>query len=403
MKLVTLALLALASSCAGFAAGTALPVPAAPGSLAPSLSIAPDGVVRLAWLEPAGPSAWALRCSALAPERLEWSPPTTIAQGPGWFANWADLPLLAPLDADTLMAVWFVENPTAAHGHAGHHGGGYHAQYSLSYDRGTTWSPPDRTTGESNVVEFLTVLPLGENSRALVAWLDGRTRATGPDQQALYAQTFLASGPDRLVDPRVCDCCPLSLVRVPGGALLAYRGRSANEIRDIRLARWQDGAWQPPTDLHADGWQINGCPVNGPRLAARGELVAAAWYTAAQEQPRVQVKRSSDGGRTWSEPVRVDLGRPQGRVDCLLRPDGTALVTWLELAGDGADRRAGGIYLRAVGLDGQAGPPRLVAATTTARASGVPRAVLLSDGRLLLAHTVDTQPSRIATLLIAPE
>jgi len=399
MKLVSLALLLLPWFVAR-AAPTELPTPAAPGALAPTLSLGPDQVVRLAWLEPTGADTWALRLSRLAADASAWEAPGTIAAGAGWLANWADTPHVTPLADDTLMAVWYVRNPATGHAHAGHHGAGYHACYSVSHDHGRTWSAPQRTTGESTSVEFLSVLALGENSRALVAWLDGRTRAAGPDQQALYAQTFLASGPDRLVEARVCDCCPLSLVSVPGGALLAYRGRSTDEVRDIRLARWQDGAWQPPTDLHADGWRIKGCPVNGPRLAAAGDLVAAAWYTAAQDQPRVQLKRSRDGGRTWSDSVRVDLGRPQGRVDCLLRPDGTALVTWLELAGTEGSRE-GGIYLRTLDPGGQLGPPRLLAATTTARASGIPRALLLRDGRLLLAHTVDAEPTRITTLLVS--
>lgn len=376
--------------------------PTGTGALAPALARTPAGTLVLSWLEPAGDEEWTLKCSRLDSGSLRWHAPVTIASGRDWFINWADFPNITALSETDYIAVWFVNNPTQGGGHAGHHGPGYHAVHSVSYDGGTTWRAPQPVTGESASVEFTTVLALGENSRGLAAWLDGRARAAGRDEQALYAQTFLASGPDQLVDGRVCDCCQLSLVRVRDGALLAYRDRSADEIRDISLARWRDGRWESPQPLHDDGWKIAACPVNGPRLVVHGDSVAAAWYSAAQNQPRVQVKLSRDAGASWSPPVRVDLGRPQGRVDCLLRDDGTVLVSWLELSG-AEGTREGGIYLRAVGPDGALGEPQLLAATRTTRASGFPRLAALPDGRVLLAYTIDDEPSRIATLLLAPK
>ena len=73
-----------------------------------------------------------------------------------------------------------------------------------------------------------------------------------------------------------------------------------------------------------------GCPVNGPAVAAQGDLVAIAWFTAAQDDPSVLVAFSEDGGRSHGEPLRVDHGSPLGRVDVLLLDHGTVLVSWLE-------------------------------------------------------------------------
>ena len=48
--------------------------------------------------------------------------------------------------------------------------------------------------------------------------------------------------------------------------LVAYRDRSQTEMRNIGILHVQGGT---PRVLNEDGWRINGCPVNGPRLDAR--------------------------------------------------------------------------------------------------------------------------------------
>ncbi|MBA3849500.1 MAG: hypothetical protein C0502_05820 [Opitutus sp.] len=399
MKIISTLLLGLCGALT--VPAVEIPSPAGPGSMGASLDRAADGAIRLSWLEPLDAKTWALKFSRLDARAMRWSEARTIAQGDDWFVNWADFPSVTALDDRRLFAVWFVNNPEPAAGSGGHnHGAPYHAVYSLSRDGGVTWSKPQSLTGESQATEFVAALPPGENEPALAAWLDGRDRARNGGVQKLYARTLLAGGPDIPVDPSVCDCCQLTLAPLRDGALLAYRGRTRDEVRDIRLARWRGGRWEAPRPLHNDGWQIAACPVNGPRLAALGDHVVALWFTAAQNQPRVQAKRSRDGGETFGEAVRVDLGRPQGRVDAVVQTDGSAWFTWLEMTGQESGQ-AGGIYLRLLAPDGTPGEPRLLAASTTARASGFPRIALVGGDRLLLAYTAqDGESSRVATLLI---
>ena len=397
MRFFTLLLLCC---CVGAQAASTrpLPSPAGNGSMAPALAQFPDGTALLSWLEPAADDEWLLKWARFDAKASRWTKPQEISRGRDWFVNWADTPTVTPLSDDILMAVWFVNNPMT-HGAAGHHGSGYHAEYSLSDDGGATWSKPQATTGESTVTEFTAVLALGANSRALAAWLDGRKRAAGKEEQALYAQTFLATGKDHLVDPLVCDCCQLSLARVRDGALLAYRGRTTDEVRDIRITRWQNGQWEKPRTLHADDWKIAACPVNGPRLAVRDAMVAAAWFTGAQEKPRVQVKFSTDAGATFGAAIQVDLGQPMGRVDAVALDASRALVSWLEMRGP-AGGSEGGVYARVIGSDGRQGDPILLSATSTKRSSGFPRIAQVGEDSVLVAITLDGKPSRVETLLL---
>jgi hypothetical protein len=180
--------------------------------------------------------------------------------------------------------------------------------------------------------------------------------------------------------------------------LAAYRGRTTGEVRDIRLVEYHAGRWSKPRPLHADGWNITGCPVNGPQLSARGPQVAATWFTAAHGQPRVFTKISPDGGRSFGVPLRIDLGKPQGRVDNLLFADGTAVITWLETGA--ADGTAGGIYLRTISPNGQLAEPQLLAQATDSRAGGFPRSASIGARRALLAYTLEGDPSRVITLTV---
>jgi hypothetical protein len=378
---------------------TAVPPPAAAGAMGASLVVAPDGGVLLSWLEPAGTIAWAAKFSRFDPVRAAWGEPRLIAQGPELFTNWADFPQLAVAPGGRLTAVWFVHNP-AHHAAAGadHHGPGYRAIYAHSTDEGKTWTPDLPVSDESLPVEFATLQPLPDG-RMLVAWLDGRKHGSASARMKLYARVLDAPGPDGLVDESVCDCCQLSFASVPGGALLAYRGRTDGEIRDILLARFDGQAWTKLGPLHADGWKIPGCPVNGPQLAASGTRVGAVWFTAAGNETRVLARVSADAGKTFGPVARVDLGRPQGRVDSLMLADGTLVMSWLEMTGQEAGKE-GGIYLRTLSPAGELSAPRLVAPSKTSRASGFPRIASLGGRHLLLACTQDGDPTRVLAFRI---
>jgi hypothetical protein len=387
-----------ASSLGAWAASIS---PAGPGASAPGLTRSADGSVWLSWLEPKGKGITALRAAKFNPATAAWGEVREIAAGRDWFVNWADTPIFAAQLDGHLTAVWFVNNPTSAHGHDhyGHHGAGYQAWFSQSTDEGLTWNEPSRLTTESDKVEFVALQPLAHGG-LLAVWLDGRGKHSADAPMRLYGRVLGGEGPDQLIDGSVCDCCPTTLTAFPNGsALVAYRARREGEVRDIYTARLRGDVWETPRVLSADDWRIHGCPVNGPRLASVGGRVAAAWFTAADDEPRVLASSSPDAGARWLQPQRLDLGAPLGRVDTVLLRDGSRLVTWLEAAGE----KEAGIYLRRISPVDEIGPPVLLASSSRARASGFPRLALVKDydatpAQLLLAYTEDREPSAVQTL-----
>ncbi len=363
--------------------------PAAAGSGEPNLHAASNGEVLLSWIEPAGDGRHALRFARIEDEA--WSAPRTIAEGTDWFVNWADFPSLTRLDDGVLAAHFLAKSAAATYA--------YDVKITRSDDGGATWSTPVTPHRDGTPTEhgFVSMVPMPEG-RLLAAWLDGRN--TGGDGHGGHgAMTLRAAvlGPDGALsdeaelDARICDCCQTSAVRTPHGVLVAYRDRSEGEIRDIAVVRLHEGRWSAPQPLHADGWEIHGCPVNGPATAAEGARVAVAWFTAAGDAPRIHASFSADEGATFGAPVAVDDGRPIGRVDVTWLPDGAALVTWVEATDEGAEIRA-----RRVRPDGARAPSFTIARTSPARASGFPR-LARSGARVYLAWTEAGEPSAVHT------
>jgi hypothetical protein len=135
-----------------------------------------------------------------------------------------------------------------------------------------------------------------------------------------------------LVSSRVCDCCSTSTAESSEGVIVAFRNRSSKEIRDIYVSHLVGDHWSEPTVVHDDGWRIEACPINGPAISARGQKVAVAWFSAKDNQGHAFVSFSSDSGKTFGPPTRVDDVSTLGRVGVQLLDDGSAAVTWIEFA-----------------------------------------------------------------------
>lgn len=365
--------------------------PAAHGSAEPCVETGADGRAYLSWVESSGEQGHTLRFSVW--EKDGWSAPRTVAEGSNWFVNWADFPSVTALDDGTLAAHWLEKTDKGTYAYA--------VMLSFSHDDGKTWSEP-KTPHDDSPTEhgFVSKVALPGEKMATV-WLDGRETGGGDEEHAgpmtLRAAFVGADGRverEDLIDARVCDCCQTSAVRLEDGTLVvAYRDRSEDEIRDIAVARFDGDRWSEPRSVADDRWMILGCPVNGPAIAARGDRVAVAWFTAAGSPPvpKVRVAFSRDGGRGFGSPIDVNVGRPEGRVDVVFLEDGAALVTWIDVV-DGSAQ----LLARRVEVDGSAGPQFRIAPANASRAGGFPRMTSLGAD-VLIAWTEPGEPSHVRT------
>ena len=194
------------------------------------------------------------------------------------------------------------------------------------------------------------------------------------------------------LDRRVCTCCQTDAAVTEQGAVVVYRDRSPDEVRDISVVRLQGQTWSEPSTVHEDGWRIEGCPVNGPAVAALADRVAVVWFTAAQNDPRVLLSFSADGGATFDSPLRIFDGSTLGRVDVELLEDGSAVVLWVAITAQGEV-----IRLAQYEPAGKRGKAVTMLLRTPGRTTGFPR--MTRDGNDV--YIAWTQPGEVTTVRTA--
>jgi hypothetical protein len=388
--LVSVCLCGLLPLCLGAIAGaqgpaTSLAVepiasPAGADSSAPQLTVEGDRAV-LSWIERSGKQA-ALKFAERT--ATAWSEARVVVSSDRLMVNSADVPSVRALPDGTLAAHWMEESgpdPEA-----------YDLKLAWSED-GRTWSAPVAPNRDKTITQhgFASLFPVADGGLGLV-WLDGRaTHGDEGDMQlraALYDKSHKQLS-DSAIDMRVCECCPTSVAVSADGPIAAYRNRSAGEIRDIYVTRLAAGRWTMPVAVHHDNFKIEGCPVNGPAIAARGRDVAVAWFTAPKDINRSFVAFSHDSGRTFTAPIRADDVESLGRVGVALRKDGSAIVGWVESAGQTPQ-----FQIRRVQPNGTRSPAVVVANSSGTR---YPRMALAGDEVVLAWTESEKDSSRVKT------
>jgi peroxiredoxin len=367
--------------------------------MAPNLVAAGPDELLLTWLEPqelteGKPQPHRLRFAHL--KEGDWSAASTVIQSEALVANWADFPSVARGADGTLVAHWAERSGKSPYA--------YDVVLGRSKDGGKSWqrlgpAHDDKTQTEHG---FVSLLAEGAGVRAI--WLDGRETAgaEGHEGHGAGAMTLrtavlgkaLARG--ELLDSRVCDCCGTSAAMTADGPVVVYRNRDGDETRDIYILRRGAKGWSKPQPVHADGWKVPGCPVNGPAVAARGRRAVVAWYTYAGDRPRVRLAFSEDAGASFGAPLEVDGPKgsrvPLGRVDVVLDEDGSALVSWLA-----SEREEASLLVRRATADRRLGEELHLEKTRADRQSGFPRMERLG-GALFLAWTEVGTPSHVRTV-----
>jgi hypothetical protein len=374
----------------------ALAVPAGDAAAGPRLSGGAGQPLVLSWMEPddTGTTLW---YSVLGD--AGWQTPQAVVTGKNMFVNWADLPSVMALTPDHWVAHWLEMAGPLTYS--------YHVVMAQSFDGGSTWSGPVKPHTDDTPTEhgFVSLYP--HDGKVAAIWLDGRktggdhgsAHGSGPSDSGMTLRGAVIDADNGLhdeqeLDDLICDCCQTDVALTAAGPVAVYRDRTVDEIRDIYVARHVDGRWQPGVPLNEDNWQIAGCPVNGPAIAARGSNVAAAWFSVPNGAPAVQLRFSSDSGATFADPIPLATAGALGHVDTVMLEDGSAVVSWLQADTGGR----GSLVLRRVTARGETGATMLIA--TGAPARSVPQLAVAGSDLVLVWTEAQDDAKRIASTRI---
>jgi hypothetical protein len=203
-------------------------------------------------------------------------------------------------------------------------------------------------------------LAAGGDDRLFALWLDHRDTAPG---RAAHAHHQHGSGPadadgaaraqrsqlfvsslDGVIAPRgiargACYCCKTALTTGRDGTIYAaWRHVYAGNQRDIAFTLSRDGgrSFDEPIRVSEDGWELDGCPENGPALGVAAGRVHVVWPTlvrdARGETLRLFHSARADGQR-FTPRVALPTSGAAYHPQVIVAPDGSLLVTWDERTG----------------------------------------------------------------------
>lgn len=183
-----------------------------------------------------------------------------------------------------------------------------------------------------------------------LAWIDKRdlehAKAEGQAYEgaALYEAMSTDGGqsfsPNRKIKDGICECCRLAFAWDGETPVLLWRDILPGGIRDHSIARLDDGTQPAIARATDDDWKIDGCPHHGPTFSIGADGTwHIAWFTGEGKRGSgLFYRRSTDGGRSLSEPMR--LGSGHAGHPAVLSTAASIWLAWKDIDGDATVVRA---------------------------------------------------------------
>lgn len=315
-----------------------------------------------------------------------------VARSSNWFVNWADFPGLTSFKNGNLLTYWLEMSGEGTYD--------YDVSMSLSNSQGDSWSEAKIVHNDGVSSEHGFVSTCQFNNDIMMVWLDGRDMISdeshGGHSHGNGAMTLRSAivSPDgkianrQLIDNKVCECCHTDVTMAECGPIAVYRNRTDKESRDAYYVRYLNGDWTDPRPLDTINWKINGCPVNGPRIAANDNLVAATWFTVHDSLSTTRLAISNNCGQSFGNPITIDKNkRALGRLDIAFHKD-DIVVSSMKAKKDTAT-----VQLDVFDINGIRKRNHTIGKTSSSRKSGFPR--IISDNSSLYVSYTDVFENRV--------
>ena len=334
--------------------------------------VSSNGALSLSWISSKNKNKASLHFSQF--KKGKWIKPQKIANGSDWFVNWADFPAHA-INEDLIITSYLKKSDSGTYT--------YDVILNLQKLSGEKIKKDFllNTDGVKAEHGFVSIIP-NNNKGFFITWLDGRNtvekKLDGHHKPMTIRFAEITNTGEVIneseLDEAACDCCQTSIAMTNNGPIVVYRDRSENEVRDIYTIRNINGVWEEPNPLHNDGWIINGCPVNGPKVAVNSTNLAIAWFTVVNDNPIVNVSFSKTNGDSFGTPFKLNDHDAIGRVDVAFLNNEEVIVSYMEVDDIGTYLR-----IKKVSVNGEISKPITVSKIDGGRNTGVPQLEIINN------------------------
>ncbi len=305
-----------------------------------------------------------------------------IAAGEDWFVNWADYPSVQIFpDGDNIFLHWLEKSGEGTYD--------YDIKFKIYTVSADSSSQAFKLNDSETHGEYGFVSSTPYKDGIQLVWLDGRnskheegfhneeSHSNGKHPAMSLRSSFLKSdgslSPSVELDPRVCDCCQTAVVSDGDKLYVQYRDRSDTEVRDISMVTF-DEKWSEPQEFSKDDWTIAGCPVNGPVLDIKNNVLASAWYTQDEDTTKVMMSFYNTESENEISRFLISDNNTSGRLDIAMINQEEALVSYMENKTDFSEIKIAHIH-RKNGLQ----KTLTLAKNTITRSAGFPEIEIVKD------------------------
>lgn len=216
---------------------------------------------------------------------------------------------------------------------------------TVSRDSGKTFSTPRSITEDGSSQRFIN-LQQDRDGQVFASWIDKRNVVAAAKRGREFAGASLAFSwsadggerfePARIAHDNMCECCRLGVVLAGDHSPAVVLRNIFSGERDHALLQFNpDMSLRLLTRVAEDHWKLDACPHHGPSLARTADgSFHAVWFSGGGVRQGSFYAHSSDGGRTFSEPMRIGEAERQPTRPYVYAFNGRVWLTWKEFDGE---------------------------------------------------------------------
>ena len=182
-------------------------------------------------------------------------------------------------------------------------------KFARSMNFGRSFGPAIRVNDDKGKAsQSFFSMEVAPDGKIFTAWLDGRDKKSGkPGTSSFYIARSVNQGKsfekNIKVSGDVCPCCRAALAFGDNGEIFAsWRHVYADNERIMVVATSLDGGktWTDPVKVTKAGWKVNGCAHSGSSMKYVDGKLFISWYTGKDDKAALKLSYSSDHGKSFN-------------------------------------------------------------------------------------------------------